>query len=338
MIDEKDADGNRLFYSPKGDAHIRAVQAKNQFISKVNGEGYISYPWEYDTENENVLAGQGLAELKKRAKVTLTVTVKGFDKTLQIGDTVRVLNEAYNPSLNMTMRVSELDIYFDKPSNDSGVFTNAQILHSEVDTTLLARVQALIEANKVFTYEIITSDGVTFKNGFGSTTLTARVRDGIKDITDTFSLKWYKDGTLFSNTKTVTINAADIEEKAVFRFEVADDSGNVRGGAEVTVTNIDDGKKGEPGKSPYNVVLISSNGLLFKNGVVSTAIQAVVFKGDEDVTDLLDANQFKWKKTNGDGTPDEAWNALHAGGVKSVTIGTDDVNKRATFSCDIVEI
>ncbi|MEG7636831.1 phage tail spike protein [Enterococcus casseliflavus] len=251
VIDEKDADGNRLFYSPKGDAHIRAVQAKNQFISKVNGEGYISYPWEYDTENENVLAGQGLAELKKRAKVTLTVTVKGFDKTLQIGDTVRVLNEAYNPSLNMTMRVSELDIYFDKPSNDSGVFTNAQILQSEVDTTLLARVQALIEANKVFTYEIITSDGVTFKNGFGSTTLTARVRDGIKDVTDTFSLKWYKDGTLFSNTKTVTINAADIEEKAVFRFEVADDSGNVRGGAEVTVTNIDDGKKGEPGETYY---------------------------------------------------------------------------------------
>ena len=100
----------------------------------------------------------------------------------------------------------------------------------------------------------------------------------------------------------------------------------------------DDGQQGEPGKSPYNVVLISSNGLLFKNGVLSTAIQAVVFKGDEDVTDLLDANQFKWKKTNGDGTPDEAWNALHAGGVKSVTIGTDDVNKRATFSCDIVEI
>lgn len=251
VIDEKDADGNRLFYSPKGDAHIRAVQAKNQFISKVNGEGYISYPWEYDTENENVLAGQGLAELKKRAKVTLTVTVKGFDKTLQIGDTVRVLNEAYNPSLNMTMRVSELDIYFDKPSNDSGVFTNAQILQSEVDTTLLTRVQALIEANKVFAYEIITSDGVTFKNGFGSTTLTARVRDGIKDVTDTFSLKWYKDGTLFSNTKTVTINAADIEEKAVFRFEVADDSGNVRGGAEVTVTNIDDGKKGEPGETYY---------------------------------------------------------------------------------------
>ena len=52
----------------------------------------------------------------------------------------------------------------------------------------------------------------------------------------------------------MTINAADIEEKAVFRFEVADDSGNVRGGAEVTVTNIDDGKKGNPVKHTIHIV------------------------------------------------------------------------------------
>ncbi|MFI8545283.1 hypothetical protein [Enterococcus casseliflavus] len=336
-IDERDELGNQLFYSSKASAIIYAVQAKEQFTSKVNGEGYIKKNWTYETKNQNTLAGQALAELKKISQVELTVTIKSYEY-LEIGDTVRALNTAYKPELNLSVRVSEQDIYFDQPSKNQTTFTNVEILKSEVDTSLLDRVQALIDANKVFTYEIITSDGVTFKNGFGSTTLTARVRDGIKDVTDTFSLKWYKNGTLFSNTKIVTINAADIEEKAVFRFEVADDSGNVRGGAEVTVTNIDDGKKGEPGKSPYNVVLISSNGLLFKNGVVSTAIQAVVFQGDEDVTDLLDANQFKWKKTNGDGTPDEAWNALHAGGVKSVTIGTDDVNKRATFSCDIVEI
>ena len=134
-------------------------------------------------------------------------------------------------------------------SSDKTTFSNFVEKTSEVDSSLLSRVQALIEANKAYNFEILTSSGIIFKNGIGSTTLTARVRDGIKEITDTFSLKWYKDGTLFSNTKTVTINAADIEEKAVFRFEVADDSGNVRGGAEVTVTNIDDGKEGEPGKA-----------------------------------------------------------------------------------------
>ena len=240
-IDERDKDGNQLFYSTKASAIIYAVQVRNQFMAKVNGDGYIKKNWSYETKNQNTLAGQALAELKKISQVEVTVTIKSFEY-LGIGDTVRALNTEYQPALNLSVRVSEQDIYFDEPNRNQTKFTNAQILQSEVDTTLLTRVQALIEANKVFTYEIITSDGVTFKNGFGSTTLTARVRDGIKDVTDTFSLKWYKDGTLFSNTKTVTINAADIEEKAVFRFEVADDSGNVRGGAEVTVTNVADGK------------------------------------------------------------------------------------------------
>lgn len=249
-IDERDKDGNQLFYSPKASAIIYAVQARNIFIAKMNGEGYIKKNWSYETKNQNTLAGQALAQLKKLSQVEVTVTIKSYEY-LGIGDTVRALNTEYQPALNLSVRVSEQDIYFDEPNRNQTKFTNAQILQSEVDTTLLTRVQALIEANKVFTNEIITSDGVTFKNGFGSTTLTARVRDGIKDVTDTFSLKWYKDGTLFSNTKTVTINAADIEEKAVFRFEVADDSGNVRGGAEVTVTNIDDGKKGEPGETYY---------------------------------------------------------------------------------------
>ncbi|MCD5191583.1 phage tail protein [Enterococcus casseliflavus] len=246
-IDERDKDGNQLFYSPKASAIIYAVQARNIFMAKMNGEGYIKKNWSYETKNQNTLAGQALAQLKKLSQVEVTVTIKSYEY-LGIGDTVRALNTEYQPALNLSVRVSEQDIYFDEPNRNQTKFTNAQILQSEVDTTLLTRVQALIEANKVFTNEIITSDGVTFKNGFGSTTLTARVRDGIKDVTDTFSLKWYKNGTLFSNTKTVTINAADIEEKAVFRFEVADDSGNVRGGAEVTVTNIDDGKEGEPGK------------------------------------------------------------------------------------------
>lgn len=240
-IDERDELGNQLFYSPKSSPIIYAVQAKEQFISKVNGEGYIKKNWTYETKNQNTLAGQALTQLKKISQVELTVTIKSYEY-LEIGDTVRALNTAYKPELNLSVRVSEQDIYFDQPSKNQTTFTNVEILKSEVDTLLLDRVQALIDANKVFTYEIITSDGVTFKNGQGSTTLTARVRDGIADVTNTFSLKWYKDGTLFSNTKTVTINAADIEEKAVFRFEVADDSGNVRGGAEVTVSNVADGK------------------------------------------------------------------------------------------------
>lgn len=97
------------------------------------------------------------------------------------------------------------------------------------------------------------------------------------------------------------------------------------------------GIPGEDGESSYNIELISSNGLIFKNGVISTIIHAIVFKGNENITDLLDANQFRWTKTNTDGSPDIIWNAIHAGGTKSIIIETDDIDKRATFSCDIIE-
>lgn len=96
--------------------------------------------------------------------------------------------------------------------------------------------------------------------------------------------------------------------------------------------------KGEDGQSPYDVDIISANGLLFKNGVIQTTLTAVVYQGEENVTDKLDANQFKWTKINADGTLDTTWNNIHAGGTKSITVTSEDIYRRATFNCDIVKI
>ena len=255
-FEERDADGNILYFSKKGDNGIRALQARNKIPSNTNkkDDGYL-FDDRGETEYTTVeaLKGYMLSELKKISQIKVDYETQGYFDS-DPGDTFSLEDSVYyNPPLYLEARVYEQteSLVLGVTSSDRTTFTNFVQKESEISNDLLARMRKLIEANKVFTNEIITSDGVTFKNGFGSTTLTARVRDGIKDVTDTFSLKWYKDGTLFSNTKTVTINAADIEEKAVFRFEVADDSGNVRGGAEVTVTNIDDGKKGEPGETYY---------------------------------------------------------------------------------------
>lgn len=246
-----DASGNLEYFTLKGQPRIYAPLARDNFPSNIlapENERYTGYVAE-DTEytSQEALLGYMLSELKKLSAPEVTYEIDGkFD--VDVGDTIIVEDDGYNPTLYLSVRVAETEKSLSNPSIRKAVISNVKELSSEIDASLLAQVQALIEANKTYNFEILTSSGIVFKNGFGSTTLTARVRDGINDVTDTFSLKWYKDGTLFSNTKTVTINAADIEEKAVFRFEVADDSGNVRGGAEVTVTNVDDGKKGEPGE------------------------------------------------------------------------------------------
>lgn len=85
------------------------------------------------------------------------------------------------------------------------------------------------------------------------------------------------------------------------------------------------------------LVIISSNGNIFKNGNVKTLLSAVVYSWDKDITDTLDANQFVWTRVSEDPETDKVWNEQHFGGAKSVVITGADVKVRATFYCDLID-
>ena len=85
------------------------------------------------------------------------------------------------------------------------------------------------------------------------------------------------------------------------------------------------------------LVIISSNGNIFKNGNVKTLLSAKVYSWDEDITDTLDANQFIWTRVSDDAEADKLWNEQHFGGAKSVVITGADVKVRATFYCDLID-
>lgn len=87
----------------------------------------------------------------------------------------------------------------------------------------------------------------------------------------------------------------------------------------------------------YRLVIISSNGNIFKNGNISTTLSASVYSWDEDVTETLHENQFIWTRVSDDIDSDKVWNNAHYGGTKSVKITTDDVKVRATFFCDLID-
>ncbi|WP_017416762.1 phage tail spike protein [Clostridium tunisiense] len=88
---------------------------------------------------------------------------------------------------------------------------------------------------------------------------------------------------------------------------------------------------------PYTVDIISTNGIVFKNGVINTKLIARVYKGREDITDTIDANKFRWTRVSNDIEADKLWNASHFGGTKEITITKNDVYTRATFNCEILE-
>lgn len=242
---ELDTEGNIEYYVAYG--NIYAKQARDRFPSALGVEGYIGIDWEYDTENVEVLYGQALAKLKKECAPQVTYEIKGYFDA-NIGDTITIYDDGYNPMLILEARVSEQEEYFVDTSQNKTVFSNVKELESEIDSSLLAAMKNMIDRNKVFTCSISTDNGVQFKNLEGSTTLTAQIRDGKIDASSSFSIRWYKNGAQVGANRSIKVTALDVIAKAVYRFAAYNGEGDSIGDAEVTLTNVNDGETGKDGK------------------------------------------------------------------------------------------
>lgn len=244
--EELDENGVVEFYTQGPD--IRAPQARDRFPSNlINKEdGYIFMPKSYDTDNKDKLYSMALSDLKTASEPVVTYDVTGYFDTA-IGDTVEIEDGEYVPTLYLSARVSEQVRSFTNPQANKTVFTNFKELTSEISDSLLQRMQDLINKNKVYTCSISTNNGVIFKNGIGSTTLTACAYDNGVDVADKLQFRWSKDGHEFYVGKSVTVNATDVDTKAVYSFEALE-NGIKRGYYEVTITDVMDGEDGKDGE------------------------------------------------------------------------------------------
>lgn len=245
--EELDENGVVEFYTQGPD--IRAPQARDRFPSNlINKEdGYIFMPKSYDTDNKDKLYSMALSDLRTASEPVVTYDVTGYFDTA-IGDTVEIEDEEYVPTLYLSARVSEQVRSFTNPQANKTVFTNFKEQQSEISEDLLQKVEDLINKTKIYTCSISTNNGVIFKNGVGSTTLTAYAYNNGTDVSSNLQFRWSKDGQEFYVGRSVTVNAEDVDTKAVYSF-VATENGIRRGYYEVTITKVDDGAPGEPGKN-----------------------------------------------------------------------------------------
>lgn len=250
-LDKKEYDENgNIEYFTDG-AIIRAPQARDRFPSNIvnKADAYILMRKEYDTDSKDKLYSMALSDLKVASEPVVTYEVDGYFDT-NSGDTVRMQDQEWTPVLYLQARVSEQIRSLTNPKTAKTVFTNYKELMSEISSDLLDKMQDLINKTKVYTCSIATNNGIIFKNGIGSTTLTAYAYNNGVDVSGNLEIRWSKDGTEFYVGKSVTVNAEDVDTKAVYSF-TAFESGVRRGYYEVTITDVMDGEDGQDGATYY---------------------------------------------------------------------------------------
>ena len=249
-LDKKVYDSDKkLLYYTQGDT-LYAPQARDRFpaIAHKASDSFICLESE-DTEHSSkeALYAYMLGELKKHSEPKIDYETEGYVDG-EIGDRMLLIDSVhYDSPLYVEARISEQTISLLDKSKNKTVFTNYERKKSEIANELLAKMNALIESNKVYDVQILTSNGYSFKNGQGSTTLTARVMDGPRDVSAEFAINWYRETDLIGPDVSITVQANSINEKVVYRI-IAYKDGVERGRSELTLINVNDGLQGPKGE------------------------------------------------------------------------------------------
>lgn len=303
-LDKKEYDENgNIEYFTDG-AIIRAPQARDRFPSNIvnKADAYILMRKEYDTDSKDKLYSMALSDLKTASEPVVTYEVDGYFDT-NIGDTVRMQDQEWTPVLYLQARVSEQVRSLTNPKTAKTVFTNYKELTSEISDDLLDRMQDLINKNKVYTCSIATNNGIIFKNGIGNTTLTAYAYDNGVDVTGNLEIRWSKDGTEFYVGKSVTVNAEDVDVKAVYSF-TAFESGVKRGYYEVTITDVMDGEDGQDGTTYYTWFKFADDE--YGNGMSSSPdgkeYLGIAYNKETPVMSN-NPEDYQWARITGEGVP-----------------------------------
>lgn len=303
-LDKKEYDENRNIEYFTDGALIRAPQARDRFPSNIvnKADAYILMRKEYDTDSKDKLYSMALTDLKTASEPVVTYEVDGYFDT-NIGDTVRMQDQEWTPVLYLQARVSEQVRSLTNPKTAKTVFTNYKELMSEISSDLLDRMQDLINKNKIYTCSIATNNGIIFKNGIGNTTLTAYAYDNGVDVTGNLEIRWSKDGTEFYVGKSVTVNAEDVDVKAVYSF-TAFESGVKRGYYEVTITDVMDGEDGQDGTTYYTWFKFADDE--YGNGMSSSPdgkeYLGIAYNKETPVMSN-NPEDYQWARITGEGVP-----------------------------------
>ena len=194
-----------------------------------------------ESSNPEVIRSTAYRELKKNCYPAVTYEAEGF-ANLEIGDTVKVYDDGFSPTLLLEMRVSEQVISFTNPKNNKTTFSNAKALENRLSQGIQQQLDRMIEDAKPYTIKLATDNGIAFKNGQGQTIVTPTLMRGNKVINSGW--RWTVDGVIKATSSSYIVRAADINQKMVLTVSAWVDNKEVAS-EQLTLINTSDGTAGK---------------------------------------------------------------------------------------------
>ena len=255
-FEEKNELGQVEFYSKRGNSLVFAPLSRERYPSTMNpgnADNWTRKDFETEYKDVNALKGYALRTIKQYAYPLLTYTVDVQSsfmdkyKDVNLGDTVKIINNNFRGGLALEARVSEMVISFDMPLNNSVVFTNFKRLVNKPSDNLQQRIDEIAARALPYRVEITTTNGTAFKNGVGRSTVRPVLKQGDKTVNATW--RFVIDGTIKYVGMTYDMVASEITQPTALTVSAWVDNKEVAS-EEVTFLNVSDGRngtKGDPG-------------------------------------------------------------------------------------------
>ena len=267
VFEEKNELGQVEFYSFKDSPMVYAPLSADKYPSAIGGANEMDR-WtrrDFQTEYSDVdsLKTYALRTIKQYAYPLMTYTVSVQSsfienyKDINLGDTVKIIDNNFRGGLALEARVSEMIISFDNPTNNSVVFTNFRKLDNKPSSELQQRIDEIVSKSLPYHVEIRTTNGTVFKNGIGRSTVKPVLKQGDKIVDATY--RFVIDGTIKYSGMTYDMVASEINQPTTLTISAWVDNKEVAS-EEVTFVNVSDGAQGPKGDR-------GNDGLPGKDGV-----------------------------------------------------------------------
>ena len=253
VIEEKNANGEIEFYSKKDSPMLYAPISARMYPSALGDTGLDNWTrkdFQTEYKDVNALKAYALRTIKQYAYPLLTYTVDVQSsfvenyKDINLGDTIKIINNSFRDGLALEARVSEMVISFDMPLNNSVVFTNFRKIANNPSSSLQQRIDEIAARALPYRVEITTTSGTVFKNGVGRSTVRPVLKQGDKTVNATW--RFVTNGEIKYVGMTYDMVASEITQPTALTVSAWVDSKEVAS-EEVTFLNVSDGKNGAKG-------------------------------------------------------------------------------------------